>query len=132
MQADERAGVGARMREKASRRPRHRGDAPVRNPRPSGEYASTLTPSSLHASRTPFFSMVSSHGEYSTSTKSTVATFAARRSVSAEHSERPMNLVLPSLRTASSARTVSSIGLSGGGRAGRTRSVRDASGRDNA
>ena len=98
----------------------------MRNPRPSGEYASTLTPSSLHASRTPFFSMVSSHGEYSTSTKSTVATFAARRSVSAEHSERPMNLVLPSLRTASSARIVSSIGLSGGARGERGQGVTQA------
>lgn len=42
-------------------------------------------PSSLQVSMTPLRSMTSSHGEYSTSTKSILASFAARRSVSAEH-----------------------------------------------
>jgi hypothetical protein len=58
---------------------------PVRKPRPSGEYARTLIPSSLQVSRTPLRSITSSQGEYSTSTKSILASLAARRRVSAEH-----------------------------------------------
>lgn len=72
---------------------------PVRIPRPSGEYATTVIPSSRQTSRTPICgsSISRLNGEYSTSTAATGCTAWARRIVAAETSESPIYLILPFL-----------------------------------
>lgn len=55
-----------------------------------GEYATRVTPSSLHASSTPFVSTSVDIRLYSHWTASILATLDARRRVAAEHSLRPM------------------------------------------
>jgi hypothetical protein len=73
---------------------------PVRRPRPSGEYANIVTPSSRAAVKTAIFgsSLSKVNGEYSTWIADIGWTLCARRRVSPVHSQIPMYLTLPSLQ----------------------------------
>jgi hypothetical protein len=73
---------------------------PESMPRPRGEYATIVTPSSRAVLRRSIFgsSMSSENGEYSIWRALIGCTACARRSVDAEHSERPRYLTLPCLQ----------------------------------
>lgn len=74
---------------------------PVMRPRPSGEYAMILIPSSRAALSSPIFgsSMSSVKGEYSTCSAEMGCTACARRRVCSETSDSPMYLTLPALKS---------------------------------
>ena len=72
---------------------------PVSMPRPSGAYATIVMPNSRQASMSPIWgsSASSVNGEYSTCMAAMGWIAWARLRVRAEHSERPMCLILPAL-----------------------------------
>jgi hypothetical protein len=86
---------------------------PVRRPRPSGEYANTVTPSSRAACKAPIFGSSPSkvNGEYSIWIADIGWTLYARRRVSPVHSQRPMYLTLPSLQRTQLLRRTASEGV---------------------
>ena len=83
--------------------------APVRNPRASGLKATKVAPRLRQASITAI-SGLRVHNEYSLCTAAIGCTACARRSVSADTSDRPMARIFPSRTNSLSAPTLSSMG----------------------
>ena len=90
---------------------------PVRRPRPRGEYATTVIPSSRAAFRRPSLgsSISRQKGEYSTCRAEMGCTACARRKVSSEHSESPIYFTFPALEA-----EIYQPGIQGGFDDGRT------------
>ena len=72
---------------------------PVKIPRPNGLYATTAIPSSCATLKRSVFCSSKSKGEYSIWRAEMGWTACARRRVSMEHSEIPIYLTLPDLRS---------------------------------
>mmetsp|Transcript_31852 Transcript_31852/g.53522 ORF Transcript_31852/g.53522 Transcript_31852/m.53522 type:complete len:281 (-) Transcript_31852:649-1491(-) len=86
--------------------------APVKNPLPSGEYATILMPSSRQVGRRSL-SMSRVHREYSCSMQKRGAVACARRRLAALASDSPIALAFPSSTMVCIAATLSSMGVVG-------------------
>lgn len=91
--------------------------SPVKNPRPSGLYATIGMSNSAQALATPFSRISVLQRLNSTSTADTVTSLAARRMVSSLHSDNEIPPSLPAFTYSFAARIVISIGVSGSQRA---------------